>query len=243
MTIRPVTDPAGDDGPPGPPPFEVVCRRPWLVVSFPAPQRMASWSLNRPGIVDGRHVAWLEVGNEELRHQPDPRDWFMRRLHDSGRPDAVGMMTARNVTRYEHAFCVVEGIRADCVVTLGLNNGEHVGRRVGTHLHPLNAGTINILCSVTCPLVDAALLEASSLAAQARTVALLKAGYRRPGRADVVTGTGTDCIVMSAPLLPEAELYAGMHTAVGEAIGDCVFRATAAAAAVWQQEQAARASS
>ncbi|MFG1343467.1 adenosylcobinamide amidohydrolase [Xanthobacter autotrophicus DSM 431] len=216
--------------------FEVTCERPWLLARFASVQRMLSWSLNRPGLVHGRTVAWLEVGNEELRHAADPAAWFRRRMEDRGVPDAVGLMTARNVACHEHAAAACENVRAECLVTLGLNNGERVGRRVGAQFHPLNAGTINILCAVSTPLTDTALLEALSLATQARTVALAELAYRRPGRQEIVTGTGTDCIVVSAPAAGEGEAFAGMHTAIGEAIGASVLRATAVAAAQWCAE-------
>lgn len=230
-----------------PRPFGIACARPFLVASFARPHRMAGWSVNRPGLVTADRVAWLEVANEELVGIADPSAWFGRRLEENGLADAVGLMTARNVARHEHAQATVEGIRADCLITLGLNNGEAVGSRAGAHRHHLDAGTINILCAVSAPLSDAALLEMASLVTQARTVALLDLGYRRPGIDHIVTGTGTDCIVTAAPVAEEKEnfagqsfagqSFAGMHTAVGEAVGRCVLEATAAAAAAWLAER------
>lgn len=201
---------------------------------------MLSWSLNRPGFVSAREVAWLEVGNEDLRHEQSPADWFRLKLAAQGLSGAVGLMTARNVARHAHEFACCEDVRADCLVTLGLNNGERVGRRAAAHLHPLNAGTINVLCAVSVPLSDAAFLEALSLATQARTVALGEVAYRRPEQGDPVTGTGTDCIVISAPEGGNAAPFAGMHTALGEAIGASVLRATRAAAETWCAEERLR---
>lgn len=213
--------------------MKVDCNRPWLVATLPALHRMVSWSLNRPGFVEGRQVAWLEVGDGELRAVTDVAAWFQGRLDTAGLGDAVGLLTARNVATHEIATSTVEGITARCLITLGLNNGERAGQRVGNHLHPLNAGTINLLCITSMPLTDAALLEAASVAAQARTLALVEAGYRRPGRDEIVTGTGTDCIVTAAPLGPDALPFAGTHTAAGEAIGACVIEATRRATLAW----------
>jgi adenosylcobinamide amidohydrolase len=121
------------------------------------------------------------------------------------------------------------------VVTLGLNNGERIGSR---HKAPVElAGTINILCHVSRTLTDAALLEAASIVAQARTVALVEAGYRRVPEGEVVTGTGTDCIVMASPIGSDPAAFAGMHTAVGEAVGACVLAATRIALAEWLAER------
>lgn len=206
---------------------------------------MASWALNRPGLVAARQVVWLEVTNRELAAVGDVASWFDSRLVDAGLADAVGLMTARNVGAHLRNVVRIENIVAECLITLGLNNGERVGRRVGAHLHPVNAGTVNLLCAVSVPLTDAALLEAASVATQARTVALMEAGYRRPGRDEIVTGTGTDCVVVSAPAMgaatrANAESFAGMHTALGEAVGACVLEATRRAAADWMREHGAR---
>ena len=217
--------------------FQITCERPWLLARFTEMQTMASWAVSRPGFVRSREVVWLEVGNEELRHTTDPVTWFAGKLMQRGLGEAVGLMTARNVSRYERALSCVEHVNADCVVTLGLNNGEHVGKRVRSDLHQCNVGTINILCAVSVPLSDAALLEALSLATQARTVALLEVGYRRPDQQEIVTGTGTDCVVISAPDGPNHESFAGMHTPVGEAIGSSVYAATLKAACEWCAER------
>jgi len=213
--------------------FKIACTRPWLVATFGAPRRMVSWSLNRPGFVTGERVVWLEVKNTELAGIEDHLGWFQGRLSDASLTDAVGLVTARDVSCHELAVADVEGVRAECLITLGLNNGETVGARMDASAHPLNAGTINILVAVSRPLTDAALLELSSIATQARTAALVDLGYRRPGMTDVVTGTGTDCIVVAAPAEGTPQLYAGMHTAVGEAVGRAVREATLAASRAW----------
>ncbi|MFG1461814.1 adenosylcobinamide amidohydrolase [Xanthobacter sp. DSM 24535] len=222
---------AADDAARSVDPFAVVCDRPWLVAHFSAPRRMVSWSLNRPGFVVARKVAWLEVRGADLAPGLDPERWFTERLGAAGHADAVGMMTARNVACHHRAQAEVDGVRADCLITLGLNNGERVGRRFeGPWLGP---GTINMLCDVSVPLHDAALLEAASLVTQARTLAIITSAYRRSGMAESVTGTGTDCVVMSAPPGPDSERFAGMHTAVGEAVGAASLRATEAALVAW----------
>lgn len=178
---------------------------------------MVSWSLNRRGFVDADRVTWLEVTGADIRDVEHRLHWFEARLASERLDMAVGLMTARNVASHVLATISVEGISARTLITLGLNNGEHVGKRVDANLHPLNAGTINILCAVSYALTDAALFEASSVATQARAVALVEAGYCRPAIPQLVTGTGTVCIVMSAPIRSDAAPLAGMHTAIGEA--------------------------
>ncbi|MFG1396583.1 adenosylcobinamide amidohydrolase [Roseixanthobacter pseudopolyaromaticivorans] len=211
--------------------FTIACARPWLVARFAAPRRMVSWSLNRPGFVDAHEVAWLEVRNADLTPGLDPARWFADRLAEAGHANAVGMMTARNVACHHHACASVDGVQAECLITLGLNNGERIGQRVTTPW--VGPGTINILCDVSVPLHDAALLEAASLVTQARTVAIIGAGYRRAGMRESVTGTGTDCVVLSSPPGRSSERFAGMHTAVGEAVGAAILRAMDAALNQW----------
>jgi adenosylcobinamide amidohydrolase len=217
-------------------PFALQCAPPWLTVRFRAPQRAVSWSLNWPGLVDAMSVAWLQVSDADLPADREPAEWFAERLASVGLCDAVGMMTARNIASFVHRAVTIEAVEAHCVVTLGLNNGERIGSRIGQPRR-YQPGTVNILCHVSRPLTDAALLEAASLVAQARTVAIVEADYRRAGQALAVTGTGTDCIVMAAPHGPEPAAFAGMHTAIGEAVGACVLEATTAALTAWIGER------
>lgn len=230
--------------------FDVTFRRPLLIADFDAPQRMVSWSLNRPGFVTARQVAWLEVRNTDLTADMDPLVWFRDRLEAEGLAEAVGLITSRNVTHHHLAVRQVEGITAASLVTLGLNNGECVGSRFsaaeaarilggntpqGPHQGSRPLGTVNILCAVNAPLTDAALLEASSIVVQARTRAILEVDFHRPGNDSAISGTGTDCVVMTAPVAePDArQPYAGLHTPTGEAIGAATLVAVREAAAVW----------
>lgn len=213
--------------------FSFACARPLLVARFARAQRMVSWSIHRPGFVVADKVAWLEVRNADLTPELDVLAWFAGRLDGAGLGDAVGLMTSRNVARHHFAQVRVEGVSAACLVTLGLNNGERVGARFSPAAAAHLAGTVNILAAVDVPLTDAALLEASSIVVQARTRAILEADFRREGAREPVSGTGTDCVVMSAPADGPKELYAGLHTAAGEALGAAALAATRAAATVW----------
>ncbi|MEP9349028.1 adenosylcobinamide amidohydrolase [Xanthobacter sp. KR7-225] len=223
-----------------PPLFEIEARRPLLVARFAAPRRMLSWSITRPGFVVARQVAILEVRDGDLAPQVDPRALLAARLDQAGLADAVGLMTSRDVSRHHQATSEVEGIAAASLVTLGLNNGERVGARIARRT-AARWGTVNLLAAVSVPLTDAALVEALSIAVEARTLAILEAGYRREGQEAPVSGTGTDCVVVSAPAgRPGAAPhdYAGLHTAVGEALGAAVLAATRQAAARWLSDQA-----
>ncbi len=81
-------------------------------------------------------------------------------------------------------------------------------------------------------LSDTAMLEAMSIAVQARTAAILDTGIPAGDRA--ATGTGTDCLALAAPA--GTIRHAGLHTEIGEALGRAVYDAVFAGAQDWKQE-------
>jgi len=211
--------------------FRFECTQPWLVARFAAPQRMLSWSLNRPGFVDADRVAWLEVRDADLPLGRDPRALLETRLAAAGHAGAVGLMTARDVRRHACVAATVEDVVATALATVGLTNGVAFARD-GWVVAPGAAapvGTINLLVALSCRIADAALIEAVAIAATARTAALLAAG-------GVIAATGTDCIVLACPLAGPAAPHAGLHTAVGRALAAAVHGAIAAARAEWDAE-------
>jgi len=80
------------------------------------------------------------------------------------------------------------------------------------------------------------MIEALSIAASARTAAVMEVELELPeGRA---TGTGTDCIAMAAP--EGTTRFAGLHTDTGEAVGRAVHEAVSRGARGWTTHQAAK---
>jgi adenosylcobinamide amidohydrolase len=219
------------------PAFTVQCRQPWLIARFPASCNMLSWSPNRPGFRVARTVAWLEVRNADLADVANPVALLRDRLRAEGLGRAVGLMTARDVRRHHRARAEVEGVVVDVLTTVGLTNGERIGCRCTDPTIPAHpgVGTVNTLVHVSVPLSRGGLVEAMSLATQARTIAVFEAGVVRDGV--IVTGTGTDCIVVASPSLGQVEHHAGLHTAVGEAVGAAVLAATRDGVLGWLVDQ------
>jgi adenosylcobinamide amidohydrolase len=211
--------------------FVVHCAPPFLTARFSSPQRALSWSLIRPGFSIVRDVVWVEVRNRDLALDVEPRAFLERRLADIGLPDALALMTSRDIRRRRFHKARVDGVEASCLTTVGLSNAERVGSRRSVRAH---AGTINSLVHVSCALTDGALVEAISIAAEARTAAILET--RRPHDGPAITGTGTDCIIVAAPCESEPTPWAGLHTAVGEALGAAVYNATYDGAQEWNAE-------
>jgi adenosylcobinamide amidohydrolase len=204
-------------------PFSIALAPPLLVVELNGPHHVLSWSMLRPGLQVADRVAWLEVRNADLPPEVDPVDVIRRRIAVAGLDDAVTLVTSRDISRYQVARATVEEQHVRCIATVGLSNSERVGTRL--HQPPPFAGTINLLVHVRQPLTEGAMLEAMSIATEARTAAVIDSGVARGGLA--VTGTGTDCIAVAAPLGDEPQHYAGKHTALGEATGAAVYRAVA----------------
>ncbi|MFV0279422.1 MAG: adenosylcobinamide amidohydrolase [Rhodoblastus sp.] len=212
-------------------PLAIECDPPFLIVRLPTQCRTFGWSLSHPGFADASTIAWLEVRNADLTRDVDPLALLQQKLRERGLADAVAFMTSRDVRRHHLAMREVEGLAASCLATVGLANGESVGRR--RHAFP-HAGTINTLVHVSRRLAVAACIEAISIIAEARTVALIDTAALREGPR--LTGTGTDCIVLAAPLEGETETCAGLHTALGEAIGGAVYDAVFKGAEIWSAD-------
>jgi adenosylcobinamide amidohydrolase len=212
--------------------FRTSCTQPFLVARFAARQRILGWSLDHPGLAEGEVVAWLEVRDADLPIGVDPVALLERKLAAAGLAGAIGMMTARDVRRHRSARAASGGLRTEALVTLGLTNGsafegDGALREVAP---PARAGTINLLVALSAPLADGAMAEAISVAAMARSAALLADGGR-------IVGTGTDCILVACPAVGEPLPYAGIHTPAGRCIAEAVRAATREARRDWEAEQ------
>lgn len=218
--------------------FEVELQGPILTAAFARPMRMLSWSLNRPGFTLAQRVAWLEVKNSDLPIGRDPIAFMAEKLAAAGLADSVQMMTARSVAKFNIAHGRCGETIAQCLATVGLGNAGRAGaHRQGDAAVSYRPGTINLLAAVNQPLSDAAFIEAISIAASARTAAIMDLQIAVQG--GTATGTGTDCIVIAAPQPADdpAHAYAGLHTDIGAALGEAVYQAVHQAGLEWQREQ------
>ena len=205
--------------------ISVSLQRPWLVAGLPRAMRCLSHAPFGAGYGVADRVVWREVRNADLSEGFDVAPWFAGEMAQF--PGAVGMLTSRDVGTYRLEESVVEGVRAACLVTLGLSNAEAVGTR--RPYHTADFGTINLCVAVDVGLTETAQLEALCVAVQARTAGVMAAGLAL--ETGLATGTGTDCIVLACDAGEAA--FAGLHTAVGEAVGACVLAAVSGAARDW----------
>ena len=212
--------------------MNIELRAPWLVANLGDTFRAVSWAPHRSGIVQTRRVAWREVRDADLTAELDVPTWLAAEAREAGLEDSVVMLTSRGLENHHFREAIVGQSSAKCIATVGLGNAERVGHRVSPIAS--GVGTINVLVVVSAALSEAALLECISIAAEARTAAVLECGRTVPSGSE--TGTGTDCIVVAAQ---EGEItYAGKHTDVGEVVGRSVYEAVVQGARDWMAENA-----
>ncbi len=208
----------------------VTLDRPWLSLDLGAPMQVLSWALNRPGLVTAQRIVWREVRDADLYKELDVDRWLNDVLTQRGEANSVTFLTSRNVAKFRSTEASAGEARAFAVATIGLSNTERVGYRRQV---PESAfGTINVAVRVSPGLSETAMLEAMSIAVQARTAAILDTGIPAGDRA--ATGTGTDCLALAAP--SGTIRHAGLHTEIGEALGRAVYDAVFAGAQDWKQE-------
>ncbi|WP_170976582.1 adenosylcobinamide amidohydrolase [Rhizobium sp. FKL33] len=210
----------------------IHCADKILAARFEDEQAVLSWSLTRPGFTRAHSVAWLEVSDRDLPVGVDPADLLRTGLAARGYGAAVQMMTSRDVRKHHRAECRQGEATGFCLATVGLANAGRVGHDAP---HDGAAGTINLLAHVDRSLDQAGMIEALSIAAQARTSAVIDLGWKKNGL--VVTGTGTDCIALACPATGPRQTYAGLHTDIGRAIGAAVYQAVLAGGREWVAER------
>jgi len=136
----------------------------------------------------------------------------------------VGLLTAASVAGMVHGES--EGVHA--AATVGLRVPVWAAAPPGTadgELAPAwRPGTINIIVSVPVPLRDAAYVNAVMTATEAKTQAMLEAGFR-------ATGTASDAICIAAPVAGQAADFAGPRSLWGARIARAVHSAVQAGAA------------
>ena len=217
---------------------EVICDERFLSVRFEGPQRVLSWAIVGGGLRTAPGVSWHYVSRAELPWEVDPVALLRQRLEERGWGDDVGLLTARRLGSFVD-YATGEGetgegnLRARAIATVGLSNALRTGDPPASE----RVGTINLLLSLSESLSDLALIEALALAVEARTAALMEAKVPSSVSARLASGTGTDCVVVSAPEGPIVHKYAGKHTKLGYRIGLAVEEAVRRATRDWIQER------
>ncbi|MEU7854416.1 adenosylcobinamide amidohydrolase [Nonomuraea sp. NPDC049141] len=161
----------------------------------------------------------------------DPVD-HLRELGPDGL--GVGMMTAASVERYARA---VDG-EVEVVATVGLRVPTWAAAPEGAtdpELAPMLAepaaagppvGTINLMAVVPVAMTDAALVNAVMTMTEAKSQALIEAGFP-------CTGTASDALCLAVRADGPAELFGGPRSTWGARLARAVHSAVHRGAASW----------
>ncbi|MEV0379615.1 adenosylcobinamide amidohydrolase [Nonomuraea sp. NPDC050643] len=140
--------------------------------------------------------------------------------------DGVGMMTAASVDRYVRA--TDGGVEA--YATVGLRVPTWAAAPEGwedPELAPIRVGTINIVVVVPVAMTDAALVNTVMTVTEAKSQALIEAGFAG-------TGTASDAVCVVVPVDGLEELFGGPRSVYGARIARAVHTAVRRGAEAWR---------
>ena len=207
----------------------VTLTGPWLEMDLGYRHQIAGWPIVGPSWGLAATIAWLQVRDADLPADVLPETYFRDRARADKIEAEIGLMTAAEISNYACERASNAAMEVTALVTAGLTNGESVQPPTGnTSASPpsdrWHAGTVNIVLHTAVPLTQAAMFEALSIVAEARTAAIIDLGISLiDGRK--LTGTGTDCIVVASPAAPHPLKHCGLHTALGRLIGETTYSA------------------
>ncbi|ROO88824.1 adenosylcobinamide amidohydrolase [Actinocorallia herbida] len=190
------------------------------------PRRMISSGMVGGGIAEGGWVLNAQVPGGYSRMDPVAHLGELASGFGLDGP-GVGLLTAAEVNAHETGRD--GGVHA--VATVGLRVPTWAAAQEGAQdpeLAPMvtpgyRPGTINIVVDVPVALSDAALVNAVLTVTEAKTQALLEAGYD-------CSGTASDAVCVAAPPLGEPEPFAGPRSVWGARIARAVHAAVLAGA-------------
>ena len=214
----------------------IILNEPWLEVQFSCPHSVLSWALLGGGWRTANKVLWHRATDDDLPIGLDPLALFLERIESDGMDkNAIGFLTGAPVSTYIEVVQAYSCEWVRCVATVSLSNGVRVGDP--SFFGNPKVGTINILLQSSLPLSLAASIEASSVVAQARTLAVLEAQVPSSEGSGFLTGTGTDCIIVASPVDKNPAAFSGTHTLIGYLVGKVVLEAIRIGIARWKERQ------
>lgn len=220
---------------PGP---EIVLKAPHIIVTLPGPHRVLSWALVGGGLCQLSAVVWREVQNRDLGPGVCAQSLLQESLKAVGYPNATGLLTSAPLRDYCAVQETRDGHTAFALATVGLSNALAVGDP--PNIKPRSFGTINLLAWFSHALSESATVEALSIAAEARTAAVLEAKVQSRVSEQFASGTGTDCIVVASPSGSNEHAYAGKHTNSGSLLGQTSLAAVRGGISKWRARSKSR---
>ena len=205
----------------------------FIHVSFERKMKFLSWSIINGGSQISDEVFWARVHDRELPQHIDPLQVLKNKMKGKCQKEAICFLTSAHLDDLSLKTKKKRDIEVSCLATVGMGNALRVGD-VGHH--HLRVGTINLLVKISKPLSLSAQIEAMSLIAEARTMAVLEENIPSQKTGLPSTGTGTDCIAFCCELetVNNNVIYSGKHTLEGSLIGQCVYDAVKEGVQNWK---------
>ena len=201
--------------------IKITIKSKTIVIGLQRPFTVLSWAPFNGGLTETTCIFNHECEKFEENDIPQIFDNVIRK-HEL--PDnSVGLLTGAKISRYQEAFLKSDRIWVHAIATVGLNNARTAGDKADVVQGETanQNGTINlILASNALPHVSG-LMEAAHVATMAKTSTMIETGIKSKKSGEPATGTGTDCIVVASSGEVK-ENYCGMHTVLGEMIGNTV---------------------
>lgn len=192
-----------------------------LVAHLPETFQVLSWSPFNPGQMQTRCLFNHEL-NENI--EINVPEIFINLKKNLALPDnAVGMLTTAKVRKFCTHYLQSGPHWVHAIATVGLDNTRTVGEEADVDTPLDDHDTINLIL-VTNSLPDlSGQLEAIQVCTMAKTRALTEMKVKSSKSGTPATGTGTDCIILASSGEVKQN-YCGMHTRLGELIGQAAYQ-------------------
>jgi len=194
-----------------------------LITYFSEAKNILSWAPFNGGLIKSNYI--LNWQNSSFA--PDELSTlFKEKIKRLGiSPHSVGMLTSAKIKNYQKLKSEIGRYEVYVIATVGLDNTRTVGdvADVGLENGEMYSGTINLIVACNALPDLQGLVEAVQVATMAKAKALIDMGVTSKKSSNLATGTGTDCIAIAASGQLQ-ENYCGMHTALGQLIGDTVYQ-------------------
>jgi len=195
-----------------------------LIIRLPEVYQVLSWAPFNGGPRRAAAIVNHQIVPGERAATERPRPYLqalVRRLGLEPRM-AVAMMTGVDIRKAAYARVRRGDLIVGAWFTAGCSNALRIGDPATAG--KARPGTINMALVIDQPLSRCAMAEALAMATEARVAAVHEAAIASTRTGQLATGTGTDCIVIAAPIGGPALDYCGKHTLVGELIGKAAMR-------------------
>ncbi len=218
------------------------------IVCFTIPMRSVSSAIVGGGVLnDVLTVVNYSLGKTE-NTLPDDIVSYTENCFNVETELSNKMVVICTVVPAEHSkactvFDELTGLEAHAFVTAGLGNRRSFedpavcNEEADRSKECRSVGTINIILAVNRPLTIEAHLELYALIAQIKVHVVESFRLPSPVSGLVSSGTGTDCVVVCAPMINQVDVpplqFAGMYTMLAKIAGSAVSTALTLAIQGW----------